>query len=330
MLALQAAFVAATAGRPAEAERWADAVDRWQFGDAARPGDPATEAWAAVLRASMCRRGAGQMRADADEAVRRLAAENLAAAAGRLAQGIACVLCGEFEEGDALFAEVINTGEAAAAPDTLATALCQRSLLAIARGGWSRAEALAGQAGTVLRRAGIEGSYATPMICAVQARTAMHRGDIPAARRELVGVQRLRHLLTYAIPYLAVQARIESTRVHLALADLAGARTLIQEVDELLKRRPGLGTLAGEAEALRAQLSKERGSGVPGASALTAAELRLLPLLTTHLSVPEIAAELFVSPHTIKGQMKTIYRKLDATTRHQAVTRASELGLLEG
>ena len=225
---------------------------------------------------------------------------------------------------------MINTGEPAAAPDTLATALCQRSLLAIARGGWSRAEALAGQAGTVLRRAGIEGSYATPMICAVQARTAMHRGDIPAARRELVGVQRLRHLLTYAIPYLAVQARIESTRVHLALADLAGARTLIQEVDELLKRRPGLGTLAGEAEALRAQLSKERGSGVPGASALTAAELRLLPLLTTHLSVPEIAAELFVSPHTIKGQMKTIYRKLDATTRHQAVTRASELGLLEG
>ena len=99
MLALQAAFVAATAGRPAEAERWADAVDRWQFGDAARPGDPATEAWAAVLRASMCRRGAGQMRADADEAVRRLAAENLAAAAGRLAQEIACVLGGEFEGG---------------------------------------------------------------------------------------------------------------------------------------------------------------------------------------------------------------------------------------
>ena len=81
---------------------------------------------------------------------------------------------------------------------------------------------------------------------------------------------------------------------------------------------------------MRDRLSKERGSSVPGASALTGAELRLLPMLSTHLSFPEIAAELFLSPHTIKSQMKSIYRKLDATTRHQAVTRASELGLLEG
>ena len=104
----------------------------------------------------------------------------------------------------------------------------------------------------------------------------MHRGDVAAARRELVSAQHLRPLLTYALPYLAVQARVELARVHLALADLAGARTLLREVDDLLKRRPGLGILVGEARALRAQLSRERGSSVPGASALTAAELRLL------------------------------------------------------
>ena len=60
-------------GRPAEAERWADVVDRWQSGDAARPDDPAAEAWAALLRACLCRHGVEQMRADADEAVRRCA-----------------------------------------------------------------------------------------------------------------------------------------------------------------------------------------------------------------------------------------------------------------
>jgi LuxR family maltose regulon positive regulatory protein len=103
----------------------------------------------------------------------------------------------------------------------------------------------------------------------------------------------------------------------------------MREIDELLKRRPGLGTLADEAKALQAQLASEHGSSVPGASALTAAELRLLPLLSTHLSVPEIAAELFLSPHTIKSQMKSIYRKLDATTRNQAVIRAREQGLLD-
>jgi LuxR family transcriptional regulator, maltose regulon positive regulatory protein len=65
----------------------------------------------------------------------------------------------------------------------------------------------------------------------------------------LVNAQRVRHLLAYALPYLAVQVRIELTRSHLALADLAGARTLMGEADEVLSRRPGLGTLAGEAEA---------------------------------------------------------------------------------
>ena len=158
----------------------------------------------------------------------------------------------------------------------------------------------------------------------------MHRGDLPAARQQLVSAQRLRHLLTYALPYFAVQARIELIRVHLALADLAGARTLMREVDELLRRRPGLGTLAGEAAALRAQLAKERGPSAPRASALTGAELRLLPMLSTHLSFAEIGEELFLSRHTIKSQARSLYRKLAASTRSQAVTRARELGLLDG
>ena len=330
MLAVEAAFLTARTGRPAEAGRWADMVDRWQYQDAARPADPPTEASAALLRASLCRRGAGQMRADADEAVRKFAAQNVVRPVAMLLQGIARVLSGDLDGGDASLQDAVSAAGDVGSPEVLADALCERSLVAMARNQWDRAEALAGQARTVLREAGIEDIYVTPLVCAVQARAAWHRGDVPAARGELVSAQRLRHLLTYAVPHLAVQARIELTRVHLALADLAGARTLMGEIDELLQRRPGLGTLVGEAGTLRARLGKERGASVPGASALTAAELRLLPLLSTHLSFPQIAAELFLSPHTIKSEMKSVYRKLDASTRNQAVTRARELGLLEG
>jgi LuxR family maltose regulon positive regulatory protein len=138
----------------------------------------------------------------------------------------------------------------------------------------------------------------------------MHRGDVPTARRELIGAQRLRPLLTYALPHLAVQARIELARVHLALADPAGAWTLVREIDELLRRRPGLGILSDQASALRDQLAEERSSVMPGASALTAAELRLLPLLATHLSFPQIGEEFFLSRNTIKSQALSIYRKL--------------------
>jgi len=123
---------------------------------------------------------------------------------------------------------------------------------------------------------------------------------------------------------------IELIRVHLALADLAGARTLMREVDELLRRRPGLGTLVEEAAELRTRLSRQCGTGSPGASALTATELRVLPLLATHLLSAEIAAELFVSLNTVKSHQASLYRKLGASTRSQAVARARQLGLLEG
>ena len=103
-------------------------------------------------------------------------------------------------------------------------ALGERSLLAMARGEWARAEALAGQARTALRRIGME----TLLDCAVHARAAMHQGDIAVVRQQLVSAQRLRPVVTYAIPHIAVQARVELTRVHLALADIAGARTLMQ------------------------------------------------------------------------------------------------------
>jgi LuxR family transcriptional regulator, maltose regulon positive regulatory protein len=54
---------------------------------------------------------------------------------------------------------------------------------------------------------------------------------------------------------MAVQARIALIRVDLALSDLAGARTLKREIDEILKRRPDLGTLVGEAQELRLVLA---------------------------------------------------------------------------
>jgi LuxR family maltose regulon positive regulatory protein len=326
MLAVVAAIFGANMGRPVEAERWADAVDLWQTGEAARPGDPAIDGWAAALRAFLCRHGVEQMRADADEAARKFAVAGIAVPAATMAQGIARILCGDPEGGDALLEDVLSVREVDVAFDTLAHSLAERSLLAMARGDWGQAAVLAERAHTLLRQAGWEDA----LVCAAHARAAPQRGDIATVRQELVSAQRVRPLLTYALPYLAVRARIELARVHIALADVAGARTLMAEIDEVLKRRPGLGVLAGEAAVLRDRLARERGPSVPGASALTAAELRLLPLLATHLSVPQIAAELFLSPHTIKSQMKSIYRKLGSSTRAQTVTRARELGLLEG
>jgi len=271
-----------------------------------------------------------QMRGDADKAVRGFAAEGIGAPIAWLCQGLARILSGDIDGADASFADAVIIATEASAPEGLAEALSERSLVAMARGEWSRAEILAEQAVDTLRQAGIEDSYATTLVCAVAARVALHRGEVQTARQHLTSAQRTRSLLTYAFPHMAVQARIELIGVHLALGDLAGARTLMQEVDELLRHRPGLGSLVGEAQALRDRLASERANGVPGASSLTAAELRLLPMLSTHLSFGEIAAEMFLSRPTISSQAMSIYRKLGAGSRSQAVARSRELRLLEG
>src|SRR5208282_4087185 len=162
MVSVLAALFSALTAQPADAERRADVVDRWQYGDAARPDDPYAAANAAQLRAILCRHGVEQMCADAEEAVRRYAAENIMSLAPALFQGIAHVLCGDLDGGDASFQEAISTGEKTDEPQALAMALSERSLVAMARGEWARAQLLAGQAHTVLREARIEESFSKP------------------------------------------------------------------------------------------------------------------------------------------------------------------------
>ena len=64
------------------------------------------------------------------------------------------------------------------------------------------------------------------------------------------------------------------------------------------------------------------------AGALTERELRILRYLPTMLSNAEIGAEVFVSLNTVKTHLRSIYRKLGASSRAEAVERARALGLL--
>ena len=90
-----------------------------------------------------------------------------------------------------------------------------------------------------------------------------------------------------------------------------------------------------EAPTLRAWVTRHTPSSTATGSAgdgltLTAAELRVLRLLPTHLSFPAIAKQLFVSTNTVKTHVRALYRKLDASSRSEAVSRAAAAGLLDG
>ena len=66
----------------------------------------------------------------------------------------------------------------------------------------------------------------------------------------------------------------------------------------------------------------------PPAEELRPGELRVLRLLPTNLTRPEIARALYVSVNTVNTHLRSIYAKLGATDRSSAVQRARELRLL--
>jgi LuxR family maltose regulon positive regulatory protein len=140
---------------------------------------------------------------------------------------------------------------------------------------------------------------------------------------------RLRPLLTYAIPSIAVQTLVELGRAYLMVDDTAGARTVLRQARGTLQRRPDLGVLPGQAAELHAALDTLR-EGHPRVSTPTTAELRLLPLLATHLNFLEIGERLFISKHTVKSQAVSIYRKRGLSSRSEAVQQLQEIGLLGG
>jgi LuxR family transcriptional regulator, maltose regulon positive regulatory protein len=326
-VAALAAAVASTWGRPAEAERLFDVAERASYEGSLPDGSASVDSWLAIVRAQLCREGVAQMRTDAEFAVRTLARGSFNRPNAALQLALSQWLAGEVDQADDVFADVAEEGLAMGTLEAATLALGERAAIAIGRGAWVQAEELVDQALQMLRRSRMEEYPTSAFVYAVAARVALHREDAERAQEFLARAQRLRPRLTYAVPYFSVQTRLEFARAYQALADAGGAWTMLREIDSVLRRQPDLGRLPDEVEELRASLKTMR-ADAPGASTLTTAELRVLPYLATHLTFPEMGERLYLSRHTVKSHAMAIYRKLNVTSRNDAVERARELGLL--
>ncbi|MGZ4354829.1 MAG: hypothetical protein ACXVZ4_14940, partial [Gaiellaceae bacterium] len=299
-LCLIGAWVHALRGRAPDARRWADAAERSLAKD-----DPRRR----LLHALRCTAGAERMLDDAAAACDGLPPGDLWRPTALLALGVAQCLTGDERQADAILVEAAESAAAAGAPDTQIAALSERSLLAAARGSPADADALARDAAAVAGATRLGASVTRALELVTAARAALSRGDRDTAAAEIAHANRLRPLLTHAVPWLSMQVGIELARAHLALADVDAARALLHELDDVLRVRPQLGTLVTETAVLRSQICALEEPDGRWASSLTTAELRLLPLLATHLSFREIGDRLFVSRNTVKTQAISVYRK---------------------
>jgi LuxR family maltose regulon positive regulatory protein len=325
-VAVLGAVLRAVMGQPAAAERWAALGERASVGGML-PDGSSLAAWQAQLRAFLCRHGVRQMRRDAELARDGLAPGSQWLASALALEGVSWLLDDEPERADPILAQAVEVGLDVGALPAAAAALAERGIVAIGRGDWADGEALAEHGIAILRDGHLDDYGPGTIVHALMARTSAHRGDLPRAREHLGHAARLRPQLTYAMPSFAVQTLLELARGYLALADAAGARVVLREADAILRLRPDLGSLPREAAELRSTLDSLHVGSV-GPSSLTTAELRLVPLLSTHLSFREIGDRLYVSRHTVKTQAISVYRKLGVSSRSEAIERVRAIGLL--
>ncbi len=209
-------------------------------------------------------------------------------------------------------------------PAAVVSGLAQKAVIAIADADWVNARYYVQRGRELYEHFRLENMPPQARFNAVAAMVAVHDGDLELAAtyarhgRVLVG------RLVDIAPWLGVEARIMLGQVELRLGRIPSAAQLAAEAQAVLKRVPDGVSLAQSLRALEDALGTNGGPS----EALTTAEIRLLSFLPTHLTFSQIADELYVSVNTVKSQAKAIYRKLDAVSRRDVVSRATASGLL--
>jgi LuxR family transcriptional regulator, maltose regulon positive regulatory protein len=321
-------WVHALRGRPTAAERWLAAAERGTSGETVLDGEASAAPSIALLRAALCRDGVDQMCLDIELALAGLPPSSPWRPTALLLLGCTLVLRGQDALAEAILAAAEKSAERLGATDTRIIAISERSLLASARGHHAAAEMHSLRARALAEASRLDGYTTSALELAASARTSLRSSHWDRARSNLASAQSLTPLLTEALPWLAVQTRLELARAYVTLRDADSARGLLAEVLEILRHRPALGVLPEQALELQTEVDEMRAAGERNGAGLTRAELRLLPLLATHLSFREIGARLYVSRNTVKTQAISVYRKLGVSSRSDAIDHAARLGLV--
>jgi LuxR family maltose regulon positive regulatory protein len=208
--------------------------------------------------------------------------------------------------------------------------LAQLGALALDEDDAAGAELCIARARAQVERVGLGEYPLAALVFAASAVDRARRGCVDEARADLRHGSALLTLLADFAPWYEAETRVLLARAALRLGDVVAARTLLAEAARLARALPDAPVLDGWLEAGWAGAASFSAAALRGPSALTTAELRVLRLLPTHLSFREIAARLQVSANTIKTQAHAVYRKLDASSRTEAVAHARGVGLLDG
>ena len=286
------------------------------------------QAGVAVMQAVIGRRGVSEMGADAARAGELLGGGSPWRPLCLLLRGVSRHLTGHADEAWDLLEEGAHL---AAVPAPLVQALClaQLALLAAGDDDHERATVLAGRARAQIGRCGLDECPTAAMVLAVSAELRAQHGQVAEAAADLQHALRLLARITDPSPWYEVEFCIVAARATLRLSGAAAAAELLEQATRASRRVPDAPELQLWLDQAIGRVDLALDSGEGADWVLTAAELRVLHHLPSHLSFREIAERLYVSPNTVKTHARGIYRKLGVSSRGKAVDRARAAGLVE-
>jgi LuxR family maltose regulon positive regulatory protein len=315
-----------SSGDLAQAEYWGGAAAAVLARSEQAPDADSLHAGVLLIEAVVARHGMVAMAEAATRAFELESEHSQWRAVCRLYQGIASHLTG-----DSLGArELLDDGVHRSAHMPSVESLCHTQLAIIALGehDWELAEERSGRATALIERHNLEQTPSAALVFAVAALVRAQLGRADGAKELVRQATRLLRTSDHYAPWYAEETRIMLARAAARLTDMRRARTLLAEASRAARRVPDAPVLNGLLDEALGELDSGAAAALEGSSLLTLAELRILRFLPTHLSFREIGDRLHVSTNTVKSQAHAVYRKLDASSRSEAVARASRVGLI--
>jgi LuxR family maltose regulon positive regulatory protein len=251
----------------------------------------------------------------------------------RLVLGMASMWLGDADRAWELLAEAARRAEDDNNRLAYMCAEGYRALLAVNRGDLALAGSLVSDAESAVGRTLSDSHFVAMFPALARARLELRHADwadawgaaTTAIQRGRGGAGRVE--LAAALLTAAAAGRIYPEAASHQAGDVdPGA--LVGEARGILRHCADPGPLVTTwlAEEQRAEAARARQQGL--FEPLTNRELTIVRMLPAPASLRELAADLFVSPNTLRTHLRAIYRKLGAESREEAVIRAREGGLI--
>ena len=322
-LSIAASWVSMLSGDGQAAERFLLDAESHDLDVPSADGTTSVRSSLANVRSTLGPSGVHQMLADAEFMYAAESEQKTRwVSASCRAIGVANLLLGRPEAAVAAFQETLMLYEADRPELSLARVFCLGYLAFAAAdmGAWPDARKWAQEARALVAEHRLDETLGAAIACTARATMLAHDGDSDRAAHELAQARRVRRL-AHGIRWLSVDLDLRWGDLSLDLGERIVAKEHAVAARAVLKGYPDPARLSSRLEELETRLARAADLH------LTPAELRVIPFLPTHLPVKEIAAQLHLSPATVKTHLSQIYAKLDVSTRLDAVEKMDLLGL---